>query len=133
NPRGKTTETQYDAAWRVTKSIDPSGDEYANAYDGNGNRTSWSILEKDGLSNVTHQFEATFDVGNRITARREIDRTNSTHVLQTAYGWDSHSNLVWMVDALGNPTRFTYDGANRMTKKEVAITVGSPITTFTSA
>ena len=46
---------------------------------------------------------------------------------------NSGGNLVWLVNAEGNPTRWTFDGLSRMIEKEVALTVGSPITTFNSA
>ena len=133
DPRSKVTQTQYDAAWRVSKTIDAMLNEAANTYDANGRRTVWSILEKDGGSSITHSYEATYDDGGRMTQRREIDRTNGSNVYTTDYGYDSRGNLVWTVNAEGNPSRFTYDGVGRMTKKEVALTVGSPITTFSTS
>ena len=69
----------------------------------------------------------------RVTERREIDRTNGSNVLVTTYAHDSRGHLLFTVNAEGNPTRYTYDGVGRMTKKEVALGFGSPITTFTSA
>ena len=68
-----------------------------------------------------------------MATRTEIDRLDGEHELETTYGRDSRSNLVWMVNAEGNPTRFTFDGLGRMTKKEVALSYGDPIETFTSA
>ena len=35
----------------------------------------------------------------------------------TSYGHDSRGNLVWSVNAKGDPTRYTFDGVGRMTKK----------------
>ncbi len=133
DPRSKVTETQYDNAWRVTKTIDAMGNEAANTYDAASRRTAWSLLEKDGGSSVTHSYEASYDDDGRMTQRREVDRTNGSNVYTTDYLYDSRGNLLWTVNAEGNPTRFTYDGVGRMTKKEVALAVGSPITTFTSA
>ena len=40
---------------------------------------------------------------------------------------------MWLVNAEGNPTRWTFDGLSRMTKREVAMTVGTPIENFTTA
>jgi hypothetical protein len=36
---------------------------------------------------------------NRRTEYREIDRTNSENVLESTYGHDSRSNLVWQASA----------------------------------
>ena len=49
------------------------------------------------------------------------------------YGYDSRHNLVWMVKAESNPTRFTMDGLNRMTKRERALTTGATIEDFTAS
>ena len=68
-----------------------------------------------------------------MTSRTETDRTNGANVYSTTFGYDSRGNLVWQVNAEGNPTRFTFDGLSRLTKKEVALGYGSPITTFTSS
>ncbi len=133
DPRSEVTETQYDNAWRVAKTVDAMGNEAANTYDAASRRTAWTLLEKDGGSSVTHAYEASYDDDGRMTQRREIDRTNGSNVYTTDYLYDSRGDLLWTVNAEGNPTRFTYDGVGRMTKKEVALTVGSPITTFTSA
>ena len=103
DPRSKVTETQYDNAWRVSKTIDAMGNEASNTYDANGRRTAWSILEKDGGSSVTHSYEATYDDGGRMTQRREIDRTNGSNVYTTDYAYDSRGNLLWTVNAEGQP------------------------------
>ncbi|MFM8387120.1 MAG: RHS repeat-associated core domain-containing protein, partial [Planctomycetia bacterium] len=58
--------------------------------------------------------------------------TNGANTYTTTNGYDSRSNLVWQVNAEGNPTRWTYDGLSRMKVKDVALTVGSPITSFTT-
>ena len=75
----------------------------------------------DGGSSVTHAYEASYDDVGHMTSRTEIDRTNGSNVYTTTYGYDSRGNLVWQVNAEGNPTRFTFDGLGRMTKKEVAL------------
>jgi RHS repeat-associated protein len=133
NARSKLTESQYDNAWRLTKTIDAMGNELANTYNAGSLRTSWSILEKDGSTNITHEYGATYDDDGRPITKTETDRTNGSNVLTTAYDYDSRGNLVWVVNALGNPTRYTFDGVGRMTKKEVALSFGSPIETFTTA
>ena len=131
--RSKVTETQYDTAWRVSKTIDPMGNEVANTWDAGGRRTAWTLKEIDGGSSVTHAYGAGYDDVGHMTSRTETDRTNGANVYTTSYGYDSRGNLVWQVNAEGNPTRFSFDGLSRMTKKEVALTYGSPITTFTSS
>lgn len=131
--RSKVTETQYDAAWRVSKTIDAMGNEAANTYDAAGRRTAWTLKEIDGGSSVTHAYGAGYDDAGHMTSRTETDRNNGANVYTTSFGYDSRGNLVWQVNAEGNPTRFTFDGLSRMTKKEVALAYGSPITTFTSS
>ena len=133
NPRGKVTSNTYDAAGRRTKVTDALGGELAWTYDANGNATAWSILEKDGTTDVVQEFEATYDEANRRTSKAEIDQTNSSNRRTTTYGLDSRGCLVWMVNAEGNPTRWTFDGLSRMTKVERALTVGSSIETFLTA
>ena len=61
-----------------------------------------------------------------------MDR-NSSNRLTTQYSHDSRSNLVFQVNAMGNPTRWTFDGVGRMTKVERALTLGSTINDFTTA
>ena len=131
--RSKVTETQYDAAWRVSTSIDAMGNEASNTYDAAGRRTAWTLKEIDGGSSVTHAYGAGYDDAGHMTSRTETDRTNGANVYSTTFGYDSRGNLVWQVNAEGNPTRFTFDGLSRLTKKEVALGYGSPITTFTSS
>ena len=82
---------------------------------------------------MTHAYAAGYDAANHMTSRTETDRTNGANVHSTTFGYDSRGNLVWQVNAEGNPTRFTFDGLSRLTKKEVALGYGSPITTFTSS
>ena len=133
NARGKATTYTMDAAHRVTKVTDAMANEFAYTLDANGNATGSSIKEWDGATAYTHAYEATFDAINRKTEVVEVDRTNSSNRLSTTFGYDSRNERVWMVNAMGDPTRWTYDAAGRMTQVEKALTVGSPITTFTTA
>ncbi|MFM8279235.1 MAG: hypothetical protein ACKN9R_02655, partial [Candidatus Limnocylindrus sp.] len=75
----------------------------------------------DGASDVEHEHEATYDALNRRVTTVEIDRTNGANTYTTTNGYDSRSNLVWQVNAEGNPTRWTYDGLSRMKVKDVAL------------
>ena len=58
---------------------------------------------------------------------------NGQNTLTTTFGYDSRSQRVWMVNAKGDPTRWTFDGVGRMVQRERALTVGAPIETFLTA
>ena len=133
DPDDNDTTVSYDNAWRRTSVEDPMGNETAWTLDANGNATDWSIEEVDGASTVTHDYEATYDELNRRETFVEIDRVTTTNELTITYGYDSRGNLVWKEDAKGNPTRWTFDAAGRMVKKEVALSTGTTIEDFTSA
>jgi RHS repeat-associated protein len=133
NPRGKDTTYTYDAAGRQTKITDAMGNEWSYTLDANGNRTAWSIKEKDGGSNVIHDYEATYDELNRRQTYVEIDRTDANNKYTTQFFYGSRSNLVFRINAEGNPVRWTFDGLRRMVKHERALTVGATIDDFTSA
>jgi len=130
--RSKDTTPTYDNAWRRTKVIDHAGNETSWTLDKNGNPTAWSIKDEDGASDVTHSYEATYDALNRRLTTVEIDRVTTSNTLTTTNGYDSRSNLVWQVNAEGNPTKWSFDGLSRMVTKKVALAYGTPITNFTS-
>jgi len=133
NPRGKVTTPTYDNAWRRTKVTDAMGNEQSTTLDANGNATAWSIKEITSTGSVTHDYEATYDVLNGRLTSVEIDRLDGTHKLTTTSAYDSRGNLVWQLNGKGDPTRWTFDAAGRMTKKEVALATGTTIEDFTSA
>ena len=133
NPRSKITTNDYDNALRLTKTTDAMGNFVEYTLDKNGNREAWEITEKDGAANVTHEYEATFDKLNRRLTLVEIDRTNSSNKLTTEFHYDSRSNLVFEVNAEGNPTRWTFDGLSRKIKQERALSLGATINDFTTA
>jgi RHS repeat-associated protein len=120
--RSNTTTYGYDNAWRRTSATDMAGNVTAYVPDENGNIVEWSQTDEDGLTDVTHEHKAKYDAMNRRISYSEIDRTNGSNVLVTTYGYDSRGNLVWTENALGKPTRYTFDGVGRMTMKEVALT-----------
>ena len=130
--RSTVTTYAYDNAWRRTRITDAFGNYTDCTFDANGNATAWTVHDEDGSSDVEHAYEATYDALNRRLTTVEIDRTNSSNRLTTTNGYDSRGNLVWQVNAAGNPTRWTYDGLSRMRDRDVALTVGTPITNFTS-
>ena len=133
NARNKNTAYTYDGAGRLTAKTDAMGNSISYTLDANGNQTAWTITEKDGMTNISHSFEGTYDQLNRQLTTVEIDRNTSSNRLTTTNAYDSRSNLVFQVNAMGNPTRWTYDGADRMTKVERALTLGSTINDFTTA
>ncbi|HEX5030250.1 MAG TPA: RHS repeat-associated core domain-containing protein [Candidatus Eisenbacteria bacterium] len=133
NPRSKDTNYTYDGAGRLTAKTDPMGNSIAYTLDAAGNPTAWTITEKDGGTNVAHSYGATYDVINRRLTDVEIDRTNSSNQLTTQNFYDSRSNLVFQINAMGNPTRWTFDCLNRMTKVERALTLGATINDFNTA
>ncbi|MFM8387602.1 MAG: RHS repeat-associated core domain-containing protein [Planctomycetia bacterium] len=130
--RSKTTTRYYDNAWRRTKVQDHAGNFTEWTLDDNGNPTAWMIHDEDGASDIEHEYEATYDALNRRVTTVEIDRTNGSNTYTTTNYFDSRSNLVFQVNAEGNPTRWTYDGLGRMLTRDVALTVGSPITNFST-
>ncbi len=81
NARGKDTTYDFDDAGRMVSVTDAMGNETAWTLDDAGNRTDWSVTEIDGESSVTHQYEATYDVLNRMATRTEIDRLDGEHEL----------------------------------------------------
>jgi YD repeat-containing protein len=78
DPRGKTTTREYDAAVRHKKTTDAMGNEISYTLDDNGNRTAWTIKERDGAANVFHDYEATYDELDRRKTYVEVDRNNAS-------------------------------------------------------
>ena len=81
----------------------------------------------------TYVTEFDFDVLNRMVEKREIDRLNNQNILTTTFAFDSRSDLVFRVDAEGNPVRWTYDLASRLVKYERALQVGQTIDDFVTS
>ena len=125
--RSNVTECQYDAAWRVTLVIDPLGNEVATEYDAAGNKTALvdrgGRRRRHGHPRVRGDLRRDQPPAHRRS--RSTGRTGATPPPRRA-PTTRRSNLVWQVNAEGNPTRWTFDGLGRMTKREVALTVGLP-------
>ena len=130
---GSVTENVHDAAGRLVSVEDHLGNIVTYTLDDGGLATAWEIEETDGSGTVTHEYEAEYDALGRKTVDKEIDRTNGSNVLETEYFYDSRSNRTFLIDAMGNPTRWTFDANGRMTKRERALAIGGTIDTFTSA
>ncbi len=123
----------YDAAGRRIEVEDAMGNVVTSTLDKNGNVTATSIEEIDGASSVTHEYSATYDELGRKTSVTEKDRLVGTNSLTTDLYYDSRGNRTFLVNAEGNPTRWTFDGLGRMTKRERAISTGTTIDDFTAA
>jgi len=133
SPSSAQKHYEFDAARRLVKVTDAMGNEWSYGLDAAGNMTSLSFKEMDGVSSVVHDYTAAYDELNRRTQWTEIDRTNSANKLLTKTFWDSRSNLVFRINAEGNPTRWTYDALDRLVKRERALATGATIDDFTSA
>ena len=131
--RSDETDYLYDNAWRRTSVTDEMGNKTTWTLDDNGNPTAWTIDEKDGASTISHDYEATYDVLNRRLTYTEIDRVTTSNELEITYGYDSRGQLVWKENATGDPTRWTFDAAGRMIKKEIALSTGATIEDFTTS
>ncbi len=131
--RGNLTAYSYDAAHRLATVTDPLGNAETRSYDGNGNRLGWTVVETNGTTQVTHEYEASYDALNRRVAFKEKDRTNSANTLATTFAYDSLGNQVFVVDARGNPTRFSFDAARRMVKRERALATGATLDDIVAA
>ena len=132
DPLLRTTLRSYDAAGRLSTVTDPAGDTVTYSYDPAGNvvRIETSELPAGGGAAEVFRTDFSYDNLNRMTAKHEVDRLNSSNILLTAYHYDSRSNLTFLVDAEGHPTRFTYDLAGRLLKRERALSTGSSIDDF---
>jgi YD repeat-containing protein len=134
DPLSNSTSYAYDAAGRLSSVTLASGDQVSYTRDENGNATVVSETEVPASGpSETYVTEFDFDVLNRMVEKREIDRLNNQNVLTTTYQYDSRSDLVFRVDAEGNPVRWTYDLASRLVKYERALQVGQTIDDFVTS
>ncbi len=122
DPLSNGTSYSYDTAGRLTQILDAIGDHDDFYYDANGNVTSRSHTDLPaGGGSETFVTEFDYDVINRITEKREIDRLNAQSVLTTHYGYDSRNNLTWRLDAENHPVRWAYDLEDRLVSYERAL------------
>ena len=131
--RGNDTLTTHDAAGRVTEYEDAMGNIATYSLDANGLATTTTLSEVDGATTVTHEYRATYDALGRKLTDVEVDRNNSSNLLTTAHAYDSRGNRVFVVDAAGSPTRWTFDALSRATRRERALSLGVTIDDFVQA
>jgi len=75
NPRNKSTTYTYDGAGRLTGTTDAMGNSTSCTLDAAGNATAWTVTEKDGSTNITHSYEATYDVLRAYPKTRDLSRS----------------------------------------------------------
>ncbi len=131
DPLNNSTSYTYDLAGRIATETDAIGNKITYTYDANGNVTKVAQLEvpaTGGSETFVTDFE--YDALNRRTKMLEVDRLNSSNKLTTTFEYDSRNNLAFRTDAEGNPVRWSYDLASRLTKHERALQVGAQIDIF---
>ena len=134
DPLSRSTSYAYDNAGRLSTVTDAAGNVRTFTRDANGNPTQVADAEVPATGPTeTFVTEFDYDVLNRRTEMREIDRLNASNILTTTFEYDSRSNLTFRTDAEGHPVRWTYDLASRLTTYERALQVGASIDTFVSA
>ena len=134
DPLSNSTSYQYDGAGRLTQVLDAAGNHRDFTLDANGNVTTLSVTDIPAAGpSETFVTEFDYDVLNRRTERREIDRLNGQNILTTTFEYDSRSDLTFRTDAENHPVRWTYDLASRLVTYERALQIGQSIDDFTQA
>ncbi len=134
DPLSNSTSYQYDNAGRLPQVLDAAGNHRDFTLDANGNVTTLSVTDIPAAGpSETFVTEFDYDVLNRRTERREIDRLNGQNILTTTFEYDSRSDLTFRTDAENHPVRWTYDLASRLVTYERALQVGQSIDDFTQA
>ncbi|MGQ0444903.1 MAG: RHS repeat domain-containing protein, partial [Beijerinckiaceae bacterium] len=141
---GDTSQSFYDGADRVTKTVDPESNSVEMAYDDNNNIIERKETDVSQVAGIIEIFLATnfYDSLNRI--QRSVDNIGQT----MDYRYDSRDNPVAMADAqgplsgasiarraftggaltvntindFGNVTRYFYDGINRKIQEDAVLT-----------
>jgi RHS repeat-associated protein len=128
---GHRTETAYGTADRVSTITDAKGNTLTYIYDDNSNPVRILEVERSDLASPDEHFVSarTYDNLNRLL--RTTDNANHT----MAYRYDSRDNQVLKVDALGNTTRYEYDGLARLITTSYVLTdnghgAGTPVDTI---
>ncbi len=134
DPLSNSTSYSFDAAARLVQILDATGNHDDFSLDANGNITTRSHTDLPaGGGSETFVTEFDYDAINRVTQRREIDRSNGQNVLTTNLGYDSRNDLTWRLDAESHPVRWTYDLASRLLTYERALQTGQTIEDFTQS
>lgn len=106
---GNETRTVYDTANRRTLLEDAKHNTIAFTYDDNSNVIGIIETEKSDLGTSDEVFQRTqvYDALDRlIESKDNVENSNQFY-------YDSRNNRTRLVDALGNETRYIFDGLNR--------------------
>ncbi len=109
---GHATTYLYDTAGRPTKATDPAGDTTTFSYDAAGRVTLATEVEQSDLGGLAPIFPTSYeyDALGRVTALVE------SHGGRWEASYDSLDVATSSRDALGNASRYSYDGLGRLTK-----------------
>lgn len=133
---GHRVQLQYDGNDRLVQTTDARGVVTVQGYDGLGRRMTeevrgpagsseryaqrWSFdVAGNPIEHVDRAGELTetrFDANNRPVSRRRLSAPGAQHALEVTtetLSYDEVGNLVQRNDALGRPTRYSYDLAGR--------------------
>ena len=105
-----TTEHQYDGINRRIRTIDEENNDIDYTYDENSNIVVTTEIDRSQVGTEPDQTITTtnsYDVLNRLT--KTVDHAGNTD----RFGYDSRDNQTIHEDAKGNSTLTDYDGANR--------------------
>lgn len=115
---GHVTSSTYDKLDRLATRTNAENETTGYAYNWQGNQTA--LTEADGV--VTAY---TYDPLYRLSAVTQNSRPGQPATLDvnvvTRYSYDAAGNLVEIRDANSNPTSFSFDGLNRLTREVDAI------------
>jgi RHS repeat-associated protein len=119
DPRGNTTQYQYDALGQRTVITDALGIVTTYGYDNLGRVITTTVATGRPEQQITvNQYD---NAGRLTKATRnylagQAQNYQNTYNLVTQYGYDAVGNQTVMTDTLGQVTRNEYDNANRLIK-----------------
>ena len=111
NGRTHVWTTEYDGYGRVSKAIDPLGQNTTTAYDDSSN----PVLAKsfDASGTLLSQTGGEYDALDRRTASARLELETGTE-LRSSTGYDAAGNVTSQTDALNRTASSRYDGAGRL-------------------
>lgn len=129
--KGNESAFHYDVVQRVTKIVDPYGEEIRYGWDTEGNRTSvtdqlgnttsYEYDDRDNLTKVVQPKPTTQATNPTTTLTYETDFNRVTSVTDpeegaTRHAYDENGNLTETTDAAGDKATFEYDANGQLTK-----------------
>lgn len=108
-PTGATWHNQFDGEGDLMQTTDPLGRTTTFTYDDAGHRVA--MTRPKGVANhaINDTDTTTYDALGRVTSSGTPDGT-------TRYGYDGDGNLVSERNAVGQTTRYVFDGADELTE-----------------